>query len=106
MVAGQAVTVRAPADGAGIVTVAAGASGALVVMTIVFMMQVPVVNVVHVTAVDDGRVAAARTVGVTVRLSGRVTNIRVHGTSCLAVAIVERGRARSADVIARTSATT
>lgn len=106
MVAGQAVTVRAPADGAGIVTVAAGASGALVVMTIVFMMHVPVVNVVHVTAVDDGRVAAAWTVGVTVRLSGRVTEIRTHGTSCLAVAIVERGRAKSADVIARTAATT
>ena len=65
MVAGQAVTVRAPADGAGIVTVAAGASGALVVVTIVFMMHVPVVNVVHVTSVDDGRVAAAWTVGVT-----------------------------------------
>lgn len=106
MVAGEAVTVRAPAGGAGIVTVAAGASGALVVVTIVFMMHVPVVNVVHVTAVDDGRVAAAWTVGVTVRLSGRVTEIRTHGTSCLAVAIVERGRAKSADVIARTAATT
>jgi hypothetical protein len=54
-----------------------------VVVAIVFVVHMTVVDVVDVAAMDDGGVAAAGSVGVTVRLSGRVAKIGTHNVSYL-----------------------
>lgn len=83
MVARLARALGTAAGGTGVVTTATGAGRTFVVVTVVLVMKMPVVDVVHVIAMDDGGVTAAGPMGVAVGLRGGVLESRAHDNSSL-----------------------
>ena len=81
MIACGTAAVGAAAGGARIGAVTARTGGALVVVPRVLMVQMTVVDVVHVASMDHGGVAAARSMGVAVGLGGRVPGVSAHDNS-------------------------
>lgn len=77
--AGLVIARRAGAVGTGIVAVPTLAGGALVIMTVMLVVDVPVMEVIDVVMVDHSFVAATRAVGVLVGLGRTMLSGDSHG---------------------------